>query len=126
MSEAKHTRGPWSTDERYVRQAGSGKPIAGTYPQRHGGPYPDADRIVACVNACEGINPEAVPELLVSLQALGVMPEGYCFCFGNNRDALKPDAEHTGECLDARAAIAKAACHGAAEGEAGKTGRTEP
>lgn len=26
----------------------------------------NADRIVSCVNACEGINPEAVPELLAA------------------------------------------------------------
>ncbi len=28
----------------------------------------NARRIVACVNACEGINPEAVPELLEALK----------------------------------------------------------
>ena len=28
--------------------------------------YADARRIVACVNGCAGINPEAVPELLVA------------------------------------------------------------
>jgi len=28
----------------------------------------NAERIVACVNACEGINPEAVPEMLKALQ----------------------------------------------------------
>lgn len=26
------------------------------------------DRVAACVNACEGINPEAVPELLATLK----------------------------------------------------------
>lgn len=26
--------------------------------------YADADRIAACLNACDGINPEAVPELV--------------------------------------------------------------
>lgn len=46
-------------------------------------------------------------ELLESLTALGVMPDGYCFCH-QNRDPLKTDNEHTGECRDARAAIAKA------------------
>ena len=29
----------------------------------------NADRIVACVNACEGINPEAVPMMLEALKA---------------------------------------------------------
>jgi hypothetical protein len=28
----------------------------------------NADRIVACVNACEGINPEAVPDLVAALE----------------------------------------------------------
>ena len=40
-----------------------------------------------------------------ALGALGAMPEGYCFCFGNRRDPLKPEHEHTGECRDARAAL---------------------
>ena len=48
----------------------------------------------------------AAPDLLDSLVALGVMPEGYCFCFGNNRDPMKTD--HTGECRLARLAINKA------------------
>ena len=30
----------------------------------------NAERIVACVNACEGINPEAVPVLLEALQEI--------------------------------------------------------
>lgn len=37
---------------------------------------PDADRIVACVNACVGINPEAVQELLSAcIQARAAMPD---------------------------------------------------
>ena len=49
----------------------------------------------------------AAPELLEALTALGVMPDGYCFC-NQNRDPLKAEKEHTGECQDARATIAKA------------------
>lgn len=30
----------------------------------------NAERIVACVNACKGINPEAVPDLLAALEQL--------------------------------------------------------
>lgn len=30
-----------------------------------------ADRIAACWNACEGINPEAVPDLMEALRAIG-------------------------------------------------------
>ncbi len=32
--------------------------------------YANAERIVACVNNCAGINPEAVPELLAALKLL--------------------------------------------------------
>ena len=32
--------------------------------------YADARRIIACVNGCAGINPEAVPELLEALRKL--------------------------------------------------------
>ena len=37
-------------------------------PDPRGGP--DARRIVACVNACEGINPDAVPDLLAAAREL--------------------------------------------------------
>lgn len=33
----------------------------------------NASRIVACVNACAGINPEAVPELLAILKTLSAL-----------------------------------------------------
>ena len=51
----------------------------------------------------------AAPEMLEALQAMGVMPWGYCFCPGRmgNMEG-KPDEEHCGECREARAAIAKA------------------
>ena len=50
----------------------------------------------------------AAPDLLESIQGLGSMPTGYCFCFNGPRDPEKPEQEHTGECRDLRAAIAKA------------------
>ena len=39
----------------------------------------NADRIVACVNACEGINPKAIPDLLAALEAVEwvQMPDGF-------------------------------------------------
>ena len=40
-----------------------------------------------------------------ALEALGVMPDGYCFCFGSERDPRKPDHEHTGECRVARSVL---------------------
>lgn len=33
-----------------------------------------AARIVACVNACAGINPEAVPDMLEALRAISAVP----------------------------------------------------
>ena len=36
----------------------------------------NAHRIVACVNACKGINPEAIPELLEALQLMVVCTYG--------------------------------------------------
>ena len=42
--------------------------------------------------------------LLESLQALGVKPDGYCFCL--NQEQIY--AGHTGECIMAQRAIAKA------------------
>lgn len=36
----------------------------GNYEGQLGDPLADAHRIVECVNACEGINPETVPDLL--------------------------------------------------------------
>ncbi len=61
-----------------------------------------AARIVRAVNAHE--------EMLEALQALGTYPGGYCFCL-EGRDAGEVNAfgnAHTGECEDARKAIAKA------------------
>lgn len=49
---------------------------------------------------------EAAPELLEAAQALGAMPEGYCFC---SKDRIGDDSKkHEPECADLRAAIAKA------------------
>jgi hypothetical protein len=36
----------------------------------------NANRIVACVNACEGVNPEAIPELLEVLRWAAMFAEG--------------------------------------------------
>lgn len=40
-----------------------------------------------------------------ALEGIGVLPDGYCFCFNSYRDANKPEHEHTGECREARAAL---------------------
>jgi hypothetical protein len=70
--------------------------IATVYTSEH------AARIVACVNACAGINPEAVPDLLTALQsALPALEWGLVHDAGN--------FQQFNECADtARAALAKA------------------
>jgi hypothetical protein len=57
----------------------------------------------------------AAIELYDALTALGSMPDGYCFCQPEKRDASKPEADHTGECRDARAALILAETGGAIE-----------
>lgn len=57
----------------------------------------------------------AAPDMQAALRGLGMLPNGYCFCFGQSRDANKPEQEHTGECQAARAALRKA------EGDGGQT-----
>ena len=56
-----------------------------------------AKRVVTCVNACEGINPEAVPELLATLKVLRTLLA---------RDATHYRGRHRADILEA--AIAKA------------------
>ena len=70
MPETNHTPEPWVYRETYngdiVHYVGTGT----TY--RTVASYvdpPDAARIVACVNGCRGINPEAVRELLEACEA---------------------------------------------------------
>ena len=48
----------------------------------------NAKRIVACVNACEGINPEAVPEMLEALQQAAFAIPTTHGCFEVVRAAL--------------------------------------
>ena len=65
----KHTPGPWRIGDAGHTVFGppNGEPapkiIAGGLTRAN------ARRIVACVNACEGINPEAVPDLLQACKA---------------------------------------------------------
>jgi len=39
------------------------------------------------------------------LQAIGGMPDGFCVCFNDFRNPMKPEYQHTGECRDARALL---------------------
>ena len=48
----------------------------------------------------------AAPDLLTAAEALGAMPQGYCFC---SKDRIGDDSKvHEPECAAMRAAIAKA------------------
>ena len=82
-----HTPGPWFLHGKPGYEAleifGTNRPIAKSL-YHLGSEDNEADanarRIVACVNACEGINPEAVPELLAVcklLVAARAASEGY-------------------------------------------------
>ena len=97
---AQHTPGPWA--------ANGGSIYA-----------PDGDEepwVIAEVMDCCGYPDDqssantsliaAAPTLLEAAEALGAMPEGYCFCSENRiGDESK---KHEPECADMRAAIAKA------------------
>lgn len=107
----KHTPGPWKPDGyglRVLAEPKHFKPTAahpvfvvaqcstfcnGTEPEERA----NAARIVACVNACEGINPEAVPDVVKALEELLSLDSGDS---GTVREASVRDA--------ARAALAKA------------------
>ena len=113
----KHTPGPWAIEESkrgailYIK-ARDGQ-VAQTYGEGdfYRTQYPNARRIVGCVNGCEGINPDAVAGLLAMLKqcrkAFEAMPEDV---LGHNEREGWPYLEELASRVDA--AIAKA------EGEA--------
>ena len=92
MGDVKHTSEPWSAAKTTPKgyragtfyecriQYGTTKPgntIAvvhmggdGALYSAEDGVQANADRIVSCVNACAGINPEAVPEMVEALREL--------------------------------------------------------
>lgn len=58
----------------------------------------NAERIVACVNACKGINPATMMDLLVTCKKIreSLYKEGYCSgCYRNKR----PNSSHM-KCFD--------------------------
>jgi hypothetical protein len=94
-TETKHTPGPWLLDHRLAYKLGPNGSNAFTASVQRGGTRDDsiseeechanAVRIVSCVNSCEGINPEAVPDLLAALEMtpLDIHPadeQGDCLC----------------------------------------------
>lgn len=70
MSE--HTPGPWVAllhETPTWKICHSGHEFALVAMTCHANDEVNARRIVACVNACEGMNPEALPELLKAIEA---------------------------------------------------------
>lgn len=108
-TKSTHTPGPWyawpdgkgvsvgvnQSARDICRLTYSGRPFDPPEEQR----VPNAERIVACVNACAGINPEAVPELLAALEGLLEEVDAH---LDYHDDEMQEAAE------TARAAIAKA------------------
>lgn len=74
MSDHKHTPAPWKVDPDppgcfYLESEVTGELVTVIHDYRGDGHCePTARRIVACVNACEGINPEAVKDMLAALK----------------------------------------------------------
>ena len=69
--DGQHTPGPWAAWDNDGTGTlpcvlSKGVTAAGNFYVSQCNVYEDARRIVACVNACEGINPEAVPDLLAA------------------------------------------------------------
>ena len=82
MSETRHSGEPWRRCGQWLYSAEGNLVVY--YTNDDDGLHDvcggaDLERIVACVNACAGINPEAVPELLIAAgdaaSALGDAPD---------------------------------------------------
>jgi len=68
--------------------------------------YQTRDKAVAAWNKRFRSSGRTTPDLLTAAEALGAMPQGYCFC---SRDRIGDDSKvHEPECAAMRAAIAKA------------------
>ena len=110
----KHTPGPWRIDGRSGYEAleihAKNRRIAKSL--YHGGSEDsetdaNARRIVACVNGCEGINPDAVADLLVACKkAAPWIHEALEVIY--SRLTGEPFEEDTDMLLELYAAIAKA------------------
>ena len=82
MADKKWTPEPWevgelsenhflNTNHKYAIFAkGKATGVVGKVEGKGVGPRADAARIVACVNGCEGINPEAVKDLLAACKLM--------------------------------------------------------
>ena len=86
MNQSTHTPGPWAATQHIGHKdqigvtADADPCIIAIMGNQRAWPLEakaNAARIVACVNACEGINPEAVPDLLHIAKCLLAMVEAY-------------------------------------------------
>lgn len=99
--KTKHTPEPWDYNRSdvgliQISTSPANKPIAQVeFSDSFNERQANAARIVACVNACEGINPEAVSEMLAVLQKVN--------CFWETERDAKSRYSH-----EVRAAIRKA------------------
>ncbi len=93
-----HTPGPLKASGSMVFTV-DGALVAESY-----GHTANAEHVVCCWNACEGINPEAVPDLLAACEHLDVCMPHDDVCARRGHGA----AECTCIVADVRAAIAKA------------------
>ena len=66
----KHTPEPWKAVGQDIRDGNEDNIVTVPYGDDPEQAEANARRIVSCVNACEGINPDAVPELLEALHNL--------------------------------------------------------
>ena len=70
MSEAKHTPGTWRSQGGHVLASLDDDKWTTVFVADCGKLHANAERIVACVNACQGIDPAAVSDLLAA-QTMG-------------------------------------------------------
>lgn len=87
MSEPKHTEGPFYWSDSYKDSRGdrtwsligdSGFGILSCDGMANSPNGDDRDHIAACLSACEGVNPEAVPELLDIAYRVGSFSDDQC------------------------------------------------
>lgn len=97
MNDTKHTPEPWWDESGVAHAKGPSwteenhscvHPIA-----NQNGTLNDCERAVACVNACAGINPEAVPDMLAALEDFNILECPTCSGWGH-LEATPKDACH--------------------------------
>ncbi len=80
MNETTHTREPWINNGGQIETDGEGRDenervigAVGTVNEQSRLDTANANRIVACVNACAGLNPEAFAELVKSAELVSAL-----------------------------------------------------